>query len=68
MFLFDFLFVIVTMVVGLAALVWIRFISFPPFLPAYEQQLAQARYFSRKKYSRPETTIRSKSSRRRRRR
>jgi hypothetical protein len=68
MFNFDFVIVLATLVVGLAVLVWIRFVRFPPYLHAYERQLAKARYFSRQKYSRPETTIRSRSSRRRRRR
>jgi hypothetical protein len=49
-------------------MVWIRFFRFPPFFAAYERQLAKQRYFSRDKFSRPETTIRAKSSRRRRRR
>ena len=35
---------------------------------AYERQLAKQRYFSRERFSHPETTIRTKSSRRRRRR
>ena len=35
---------------------------------AYERQLAKQRYFSRQRFSHPESTIRTKSSRRRRRR
>ncbi len=68
LFVFDFLFVVVTEVVGLGMLVWIRFVRFPPILAAYERQLARARYFTRQRFSRPEATIRSKPSRRRRRR
>jgi len=49
-------------------MVWIRFVRFPPYFAAYERQLAKSRYFTRQKYTRPETTIRAKSSRRRRRR
>jgi hypothetical protein len=65
---FDFILVLATIVGGLGVLVWIRFVRFPPYLHAYERQLAKARYFSRQKYTRPETTIRARSSRRRRRR
>lgn len=72
LFVFDYLFVIVTLAIGLVAFVWIRFIHFPPILAAYEQKLARQRYFSRTKFSHPETTIRTRpagrSNRRRRRR
>ena len=65
---FDWFIVASTLVVGLGALVWIRFVRFPPYFRAYERQLAKQRYFSRERFTRPETTIRSRSSRRRRRR
>jgi len=55
-------------VVGLGVFAWIRFIRFPPILQAYERQLAKQRYFDRRRFSHPETTIRSKASKRRRRR
>jgi hypothetical protein len=67
-FAFDMIIVLGTLVVGLGTLVWIRFVRFPPFFAAYERQLAKQRYFSRQRYAHPETTIRAKSSRRRRRR
>jgi hypothetical protein len=67
-FRFDFILVLATLVIGLGAMVWIRFFHFPPYFAAYERQLAKSRYYSRDKFSRPETTIRAKSSRRRRRR
>jgi hypothetical protein len=67
LFVFDFIFVIVTEVIGLGVMVWVRFIHFPPLLAAYERQLAKQRYFSRQRYVRPETTIRPKTARRRRR-
>jgi len=67
-FAFDWIIVLGTLVVGLGALVWMRFIRFPPYFAAYERQLAKQRYYSRTRYAHPETTIRSKSSRRRRRR
>ena len=65
---FDFIIVISTLVVGLGVMVWIRFVRFPPYFAAYERQMAKTRYFSRQRYAHPETTIRAKSSRRRRRR
>ena len=65
---FDFIIVLTTLVVGLGVMVWIRFVRFPPYFAAYERQLAKSRYFSRQRYAHPETTIRAKSSRRRRRR
>ena len=65
---FDFIIVLTTLVIGLSVMVWIRFVRFPPYFAAYERQLAKSRYFTRQKYTRPETTIRAKSSRRRRRR
>jgi hypothetical protein len=68
LFVFDFLFVVGGLVVGLGVFAWIRFIRFPPLLQAYERQLAKQRYFDRRRFSHPETTIRSKASKRRRRR
>jgi hypothetical protein len=67
-FVFDFIFVISTIVIGCGVFVWIRFVRFPPMLAAYETKLAKARYFSRMKYAQPEATIRTKSSKRSRRR
>jgi hypothetical protein len=67
LFVFDFIFVIVTEVIGLAVMVWVRFVRFPPVLAAYQRQLAKRRYFSRERYTRPEATIRPKTARRRRR-
>lgn len=67
LFLFDFAVVLVMMFAGLGTLAWIRFWRFPPLLDAYEHQLARQRYLARAKAGRPEATIRSRSSRRRRR-
>lgn len=67
-FSFDFFIILGTLIVGLGAMVWIRFVRFPPYLRAYERQLAKARYYSRERFTRPESTIRAKSARRRRRR
>ena len=43
LFVFDFILVLTTEIIGLATLVWIRFRRFPPFLAAYEQRLARER-------------------------
>jgi len=67
-FRFDMIIVLATIVIGMGTLAWIRFFRFPPYFRAYERQLAKQRYFSRERFSHPESTIRTKSSRRRRRR
>ena len=66
-FRFDWIIVLTTLVTGLAVLVWIRFVRFPPYFQAYERQLAKQRYYSRQRFTHPETTIRTKGKRRRRR-
>jgi hypothetical protein len=67
-FAFDLIVLLIIGVVTLGALVWIRFVRFPPILDAYEQRLAKQRYYTKTKFSRPETTIRPKPARRARRR
>jgi hypothetical protein len=67
-FKFYFVFVVVTIVVGLATFVWIRFVHFPPLIEAYNAQLRRARFMSQAKYRAPEATIRPRKSRSRRRR
>ena len=66
-FMFDFAVVMVILLFGLGTMVWVRFRRYPPIFAAYEQQLARQRYLSREKAARPEATIRSRGSRRRRR-
>lgn len=68
LFRFDWIIVLATLVIGLGTFVWIRFLRFPPYFRAYERQLAKQRYFSRERFAKPEATIRTKASRRRRRR
>jgi predicted membrane-bound dolichyl-phosphate-mannose-protein mannosyltransferase len=68
LFAFDFAIIVITAAVGLGVMVWARFRKFPPLFEAYEHQLARQRYLTRSKSTRPEATIRSKPSRRRRRR
>jgi hypothetical protein len=67
-FVFDFVFVLATIVIGCAVFAWVRFVRFPPLLAMYETKLAKSRYYSRLKYSRPEATIRTRGGKRRRRR
>ena len=66
-FVFDFAVVMVILLSGLGTMVWVRFRRYPPIFAGYEQQLARQRYLSHQKASRPEATIRSRGSRRRRR-
>ena len=63
LFVFDFVLLLVTEIIGISALVWIRFFRFPPFFAAYEQKLARERYFSKQKYADPEATIRKRGGR-----
>lgn len=65
---FEFIVLLVILAVGLGALLWIRFLRFPPILRAYEVRLAKQRYYTKTKFSRPETTIRPKTARRSKRR
>jgi Na+-transporting methylmalonyl-CoA/oxaloacetate decarboxylase gamma subunit len=62
-FRFYFLFVLLFIVIGLAAFVWIRFIHFPPYIEAYNEQLRRARFFSQSKYKAAESTVRVKRNR-----
>jgi hypothetical protein len=64
LFVFDLFLVLLTEAIGLATLVWIRFIRFPPMLEAYQARLARERYFTKQKFSDPEATIKRRPSRR----
>ncbi len=63
LFVWDFIFVLVTMIGGSAILLWIRFVRFPPMFEVYARKLARERYFTRSKFAHPEATIRSKTAR-----
>lgn len=65
LFVFDFLLVLLTAIIGLGTLAWIRFVRFPPLLRAHEQRLARERYYSKQKFADPEATIRRRSGGRR---
>ena len=51
---------LVILFTGLAVMIWVRFIRFPPLFEVYEQKLAKQRYFTRSKFAHPESTIRPK--------
>lgn len=68
LFVFDYFLVLLTEVIGLAVLVWIRFVRFPPMLNAYQVRLARERYFTKQKYTDPDATIKRRGGRRQRRR
>ncbi len=61
-FKFYFVFVLVTLIVGLAAFIWIRFFRFPPIIAAYNQALHRERFLSQKRYRDPDATIRRSKS------
>jgi hypothetical protein len=64
-FAWYFLFVLVTVLVGLGVYVWIRFVRFPPVIVQYNEYLRRTRFFSQAKYKHPEATIRPSRRRRR---
>ncbi len=65
LFVFDLFLVLLTEVIGIGTLVWIRFRRFPPILAAHEARLARERYFSKQKFADPEATIRRRGGSRR---
>jgi len=60
-FKFYFVFVLVTLVIGIGTMLWIRFYRFPPLIMSYNSILKREQYLSQKRYYSPESTIRSKS-------
>ena len=60
-FQFFFVFVLVTLVVGIGTLIWIRWYRFPPLIVAYNAILRREQYLAQKKYASAESTIRTKS-------
>jgi hypothetical protein len=63
LFVFDFFIVLITQVIGLGVLVWVRFRHFPPMLEAYQARLARDRYITKQRAD-PEATIRRRGGRR----
>jgi len=64
-FVWDFIFVLATVVLGVGTYVWVRFYRFPPIIEAYNEHLRRTRFFSNAKYKHPEATIRPRRRRRR---
>lgn len=64
LFVFDFFLLLATLITGLGTLVWIRFVRFPPMLNAHQARLARERYYSKQKFSDPESTIKRRGGRR----
>jgi predicted membrane-bound dolichyl-phosphate-mannose-protein mannosyltransferase len=59
---FYLLVLLVILATGLAVMLWVRFVRFPPLFEVYEQKMAKQRYFTRSKFAHPESTIRPKGS------
>jgi hypothetical protein len=60
-FRFYFIFVLVTIIVGCATFVWIRFVRFPPIIAGYNQALRRERSLSQKRFRDASATIKSRS-------
>jgi hypothetical protein len=60
LFRLEFFIVLATLIIGLGALVWIRFIRFPPFFAAYETKLVREQYNKQRKYAAPDATIKKR--------
>ena len=65
LFVWYFVFVLTTILVGLVVFFWVRFFRFPPMIAEYNQYLRRTRFFSQEKYKHPEATIRPRRRRRR---
>lgn len=63
LFRFYFLFILIFILTGIAAFIWVRFFRFPPYIAAYNEQLRRARSFSQSRYKAAEATLRVKRSR-----
>jgi hypothetical protein len=62
-FKFYFIFVLLTLIIGLAVFIWIRFVRFPPLIAAYNEALRRERFLSQKRFRDPDSTIRSRKPR-----
>ena len=65
LFVFDYFIVLATQVIGIGAMVWIRFLRFPPFFAAYEARLARDRYIKQRRFAEPDATIKKRPNARR---
>jgi hypothetical protein len=59
-FKFYLFFVLVTLIVGIGTMVWIRWVRFPPLIRVYNTVRRREQYQSQKRYSSAESTIRAK--------
>ena len=62
-FKFYFIFVLVTLIVGIGTMIWIRWFRFPPLIMVYNRVLRREQYLSQKRYASAESTIRSRNNR-----
>ena len=60
-FKFYFVFVLITLVIGIGTMIWIRFFRFPPLIMVYNNVLKREQYLSQKRYATADATIRAKS-------
>ena len=61
-FKFYLFFVLVTIVISIGTMIWIRWFRFPPLIQAYNMVLRREQYLSQKRYATAESTIRTKST------
>jgi hypothetical protein len=66
LFVWYFVFVLATVLIGAGTFLWVRFYRFPPIVMQYNEYLRRTRFFSQEKYKHPEATIRPSRRRRRR--
>lgn len=66
-FSFYFLFVLGTILVGVATFVWIRMVRFPPMIAGYNEMLRRQRFFGHARHKQAEATIRRRGRTQRRR-
>lgn len=62
-FKFYFVFVLITLIVGVGTMIWIRWFRFPPLIRVYNGVRRREQYLSQKRYATAESTIRAKGAR-----
>ena len=62
-FKFYFVFVLITLIVGIGTMIWIRWFRFPPLIRVYNGVRRREQYLSQKRYATAESTIRVKGAR-----
>jgi len=62
-FKFYFIFVLITLIVGIGTMIWIRWFRFPPLITVYNGVRRREQYLSQKRYATAESTIRTKGAR-----